>query len=79
MPHRPLMPCTDGEWQDAVDAAHALLRLVSADRDYGLITGAPEVDERRCLLILRIGAARGIHPSSDALERMIVEINGRVP
>ncbi len=43
-------PKTPGEWQAAVDAACAFLRLESA-RLYGLVTGLPPVDVARCGLL----------------------------
>jgi hypothetical protein len=61
-------PLTPEEWQDAVDAAAGLLALESA-RDYGLVTGGPSADIARCQELLERGAARGIKPTPDALER----------
>lgn len=66
-------PQTRGEWQDAVDAAHACLALDAA-RQYGLVTGGPPVNVDRCAQILSDGAARGIRPSPDAVERFIGEL-----
>lgn len=65
-------PQTRSEWQDAVDAAHGASLLDSA-RKYGLVTGGPEVDVGRCDEILARGAAAGIVPRPDALDRFIAE------
>lgn len=54
-------PASDAEWQEAVDAAEFLLQLDSA-RQYGLLTGGPEIDFDRCVDLVRRGAARGIFP-----------------
>ena len=71
-----MRPVTDRQWQDAVDAAHALLTLEAA-RLYGLVTGGPEVNVERCVEIIEDGRSRGILPRVDAVERMVAEINGR--
>lgn len=63
-------PKTRGEWQDAVDAAHGAVTLVSA-RAYGLVTGGPEINVVRCEEILAAGKRRGIKPSPDAVERFV--------
>jgi hypothetical protein len=65
-------PETDREWQDAVDAAKGALALESA-RTYGLVTGGPDVDVRRCNVILGRGASRRppVLPSADAVERFL--------
>jgi hypothetical protein len=54
-------PRSDAEWQAAVDAADFLLRLEAA-RAYGLVTGGPEIDVRRCEAILARGRERGVVP-----------------
>lgn len=66
-------PKSDAEWQEAVDAAHALLVLDSA-RLYGLITGGPEIDVGRCLDILKRGSERGLVPAPDAVEGLASEM-----
>lgn len=71
-------PQTSDEWQQAVDAAHALLLIHSA-RSYGLIEGAPKINTARCEAILKLGRDRGHHPADDALERMVAEINRNAP
>lgn len=68
-----MRPVTDDQWQDAVDAAHAMLMLEAA-RLYGLVTGGPEVNIERCVEILEDGQARGIHPRIDAVQRLIKEL-----
>jgi hypothetical protein len=49
------------ESQEAVNAAEFLVALDSR-RQYGLITGGPEGNIRRCHSLLRRGRNRGIHP-----------------
>jgi len=63
-------PQTPEQWQEAVDQAHVLLLVVVA-RQYGLITGGPEVDVDRCQDIIERGAALGITPSPDAVEKYL--------
>jgi len=63
-------PTTRAEWQDAVDAAHALLLLDDA-KLYGLLTGGPRVDRERCRWTLERGAEQGIRPRIDQLTREI--------
>lgn len=70
----PQMPVTPDEWQTAVDAAEALLRLESA-RLYGLVNGGPGVNAERCEQLLSAGRKRGIRPRSDCVERLIGELN----
>jgi hypothetical protein len=66
-------PETRGEWQDAVDAAHALL-AVDAAKQYGLVTGGPTVNVERCTDVLRRGALMGIQPNADAIWRLLSEM-----
>lgn len=73
-----MQPVTDEQWQDAVDASHALLTLEAAHL-YGLVTGGPEVNVQRCVEILEDGRERGIRPSADAVKRLVFEINGSNP
>jgi hypothetical protein len=61
-------------WQELVDSAHALLSIDSA-RQYGLITGGPECNHKRCYQILKDGQARGVHPRADAVESFIAAVN----
>ena len=61
-------PRTRAEWQEAVDQAEFYLVLDSA-RQYGLITGGPEVNVDRCEEILKHGSNLGFQPSPDAIER----------
>lgn len=63
-------PETREEWQEAVDAAEFYLYLHSA-RAYGLVKGGPEINIDRCEDLLRRGAAQGVLPSADAIERMV--------
>jgi hypothetical protein len=63
-------PKKPGEWREAVDAAHGALTLESA-RQFGLVTGGPEVDVERCEEILHRGAALGYLPGPDAIENFI--------
>jgi hypothetical protein len=55
-------PQNDAEWQEAVNAAHFLLCLDAA-RQYGLVTGGPEIDIDRCLTIVERGQVRGFVPT----------------
>jgi len=66
-------PQNPEEWQEAVDAAEAMLLLDSA-RQYGLITGGPGVHVDRCLEVLAAGRDRGIVPRPDAIERVLFEL-----
>ena len=66
-------PNNSGEWQDAVDAAHACLTLDAA-RLYGLVTGGPGVNVGRCEDILNRGRRRGVEPRPDAVERFLSEL-----
>jgi hypothetical protein len=54
-------PQTPEEWQDAVNAADFFLQLDSA-RQYGLVTGGPDVNVARCVDILDRGRALGYVP-----------------
>ena len=59
------------EWQNAADAADALLEIDSA-RIYGLVTGGPEIDAERCWeLVHRAKELHGIEPREDAVERYL--------
>lgn len=70
----PQDPQTPIEWQNAVDAADALLKLDAA-RLYGLVRGGPEVDAERCWEIVhRAYELHGIEPAEDAVERLIAEL-----
>jgi hypothetical protein len=69
-------PSTPEEWQEAVDIAHTML-AVTAARQYGLITGGPEVDEERCLDLLEKGEKKGIRPSPDAIEKVLSAFYGQ--
>lgn len=71
---RPMVdPQTDVQWQEAVDAAHALL-LVESARAYGLLVGGPTAHVDRCREILERGLALGIKPSATALEDLLDQI-----
>ena len=73
----PQNPETPEEWQAAVDAADALLKLDAA-RLYGLVSGGPEVDAERCWELLhRAAEEHGIEPADDAVERFVEELTGR--
>lgn len=64
------MPKKPAEWQAAMDAAHGALTLDAA-RQYGLVTGGPEVDVARCVELLKKGRALGYVPRPDAVEQFI--------
>lgn len=70
-------PETPEQWQEAVDMAEVLVGLDSA-KQYGLVTGGPEVNVERCLEILRRGRARGVVPSPDAFDRCMPLLVGEV-
>lgn len=70
----PQEPQAREEWQNAIDAAEALLHIHSA-RLYGLIKGGPEVNIERCEEILMRGRIKGIAPSSDAVARYVAAYN----
>jgi hypothetical protein len=63
-------PKKPGEWQAAVDAAHAALALNSARR-YGLVTGGPAVNVDRCAELLEKGRKLGYVPRPEAVEQFI--------
>jgi hypothetical protein len=66
-------PSTPGEWQIAVDAAHALLQLDSSVH-YGLIETSMRPNTQRCQELLVKGASLGFHPARDAAERFVAEL-----
>lgn len=69
-------PTTLEEWQNAVDAADALLKLDAA-RIYGLVSGGPEVDTERCWEIVhRAAEIHGLEPAEDAVERLVAALTG---
>lgn len=70
---RSRLPMSRAEWQEAVDAAHALLCLDAA-RLYGLITGGPTVNVDRCQRILAAGKKLNVQPSPYAVERMVAAL-----
>ncbi len=70
----PAEPQTPEEWQNAVDAADALLHIQSAEA-YGLITGAPTVNVERCEELLEVARRRGVTPSAGNVEQYIAAYN----
>jgi hypothetical protein len=62
-----MRPVTDEQWQDAVDAAHALLIFDTA-RLYGLVTGGPKVNVELCVEIIEDGRNQGIEPRVEAIK-----------
>ena len=58
-------PKSAAEWQEAADTA-AFLVLLESNRAYGLVTGGPEVDVRRCEAILAQAKERGFEPHDPA-------------
>ena len=66
-------PITDTEWQIAVTLAQAALMLESA-RQYGLIVGGPTIHVERALLLIEIGATKGITPNATALDEAVLAI-----
>lgn len=73
MSGKPKNPRTRGEWQDAADAAYAMLALDAA-RQYWIVEGGPEIDKERCVEILRLAKRRGITPSEGCIERGVGEL-----
>jgi hypothetical protein len=69
-------PTTPAEWQEAVDAAYALLVLDCARGGYGLVKGGPKVDVARCEQLVAEGKARGYTPADDCIERMLLVRKG---
>ena len=67
---RRLVPGTSQEWQEAVNLAEFLL-LVHSARQYGLITGGPEVNVDRCVDMLARGARHGYRPVRSAVDAAI--------
>jgi hypothetical protein len=70
----PVDPHTPEEWQNAVDAADALLHIQSAEA-YGFITGAPSVNVERCEQLLEAARRRGVTPSAGNVERYVAAYN----
>ena len=69
-------PETLDEWQTAVDAADALLKLDAA-RLYGLVSSGPDVDAERCWEVIhRAAEEHGIEPAEDAVERFVAGMTG---
>ena len=66
----PADPRTSEEWQNAADAAYALL-AIDAARQYGLVRGGPTVSVERCGELLERARREGIKPASDAVERYV--------
>lgn len=60
----PRDPRTPREWQEAADAAWAMLVLDSC-RQYGLVEGGPEINFDRCVAILERAKAKGIEPREE--------------
>lgn len=73
---KPVDPQMPEEWQEAVDAADALLHIHSAEA-YGLITGAPTVNVERCEQLLEAARRRGVTPSAGNVGRYIAAYNAQ--
>lgn len=69
-------PVTREQWQEAVDAANAVL-TIDAARQYGLITGGPLPDYERCEQIIERGKAMGITPRPGSAEALALAWNQR--
>lgn len=63
-----MTPVTEEQWQDAVDAAHAMLSIEMA-RLFKLVEGGPYVNVERCMEILEDGLKRGVIPRALAVQR----------
>ena len=66
-------PTSPEEWQECVNLCELYLRVDSA-RQYGLITGGPQVDVRRCEWLLRWGKRRGFMPEPETVKRMLADL-----
>lgn len=64
---KPPLPKTKAEWQKLVDVAGFFLLLDSA-RQYGVITGGPNVNVERCCQIIEAGRKKGIQSRADAVQ-----------
>lgn len=72
-------PRTPEQWQQAVDLAYACLWFDSA-KQYGLVTGGPEVNVHRCDELLARGKAKGFVADPDrGLEQFLLAFNSEVP
>jgi hypothetical protein len=69
----PKDPGTPAEWQEALDLAHVLLCIDSAQK-YGLIAGGPRVNVDRCCRLLDEGKRYGVTPAKDCVERLTKEL-----
>jgi len=66
-----MWPKTNDQWQEAVDAAAAMLQLKAA-RFYGLVSMDVEIDTARCRHILDAGRLAGFMPSIERLDRTVL-------
>ena len=69
----PEVPQSRAEWQAAVDSAHALIALHSAQL-YGLVAGGFNVNVERCEWMIAQGAQRGIVPSPNAVDQFVEDL-----
>jgi hypothetical protein len=70
-------PQTAEDWQMAADAAEGWLKIKSAV-DYGLVKLNLQLNVERCEQLLQSAAERGITPHTDALERLVAELQHQV-
>lgn len=56
------------EWQEAADAAYAML-LIDAARNFGIIVGGPQVNRERAEWILDEAAKLEIKPVSNVIDK----------
>ncbi len=64
-------PKNNREWQEAANAAEALLH-VHAAQCYGLIAGCPDIDVGRCERLIKLASQKGVVPEKDCVERFLV-------
>jgi hypothetical protein len=66
-------PETPDEWL-ALMALSTVLLAIDSCRQYGLVTGGPAIDARRCDELLSRGAALGYQPSREQVDEAMVSI-----
>lgn len=72
---KPKWPRGKAQWQEAVNLAKAAL-VVDSARQYGLITGGPEVNVDRCMDFLAVGKGRGFLPDEAEVDRILASFAG---
>jgi hypothetical protein len=67
-------PITDEEWQEVVNEI-AVLRVIDAARQYGLITGGPELNHDRCYELLAKAREKDIYPRNPSLRYFLGDLS----